>query len=65
MIVYFFSAWAWTPPYITENVCTLRRQGNIHMAGYGAQLNTTLSLSRESRRMRGFAAVGHPIEWVT
>ncbi len=40
------------------NVCTLHQQENTLMAGYGARLNTTQTLSGKSRRMRECAAVG-------
>lgn len=66
MIAYFIfiSAWVQSPQHITENVCTLLQQANTHMAGYGAQLNTTRTLSGKSRRMRECAAVGLLIGWV-
>lgn len=60
----FISAWVQSPRRITANVYILRQQGNIHMAGYGSQLNTTRTLSGKSRRMRECAAVGLLIGWV-
>jgi serine/threonine protein kinase len=60
----FISAWVQNPRRITANVCTLLRQRNTHMAGYGAQLNTTRTLSGKSRRMRECAAVGLLTGWV-
>lgn len=65
MIVGLFSAWAQSPPHITVNVCTLRRQGKTHMADYGVQPNSARSLSGRSRRTRECVADGLLIGWVT